>query len=310
MAKDGGHRTTEQIESLRESIRQNGIVEPIEIYRKNDGTFAIENGNHRLKIASELGIEQVPVKLVESWENIGLVKDKTETNILNEGIDGSDTSNRISETNIENDEGSGTGRRSVYDINDKFKNGRTAEKNVGISEGTPNSNQQTSNIKNEGNNRKQGVDNSTSFNMNESSKTQDTSNELETGEWTKQKKEGEKRRKHYESIIKSNYTTDEAKAIAKSLMETDTYVPESNSKQLELADDRISITGADSKLASLLSRATTGGTIKAEDIAKSEINIEEAVKQIENIYSSKHFLWLDRIVLLKDKEFLKIYTRK
>lgn len=188
LAKDGGHRTTEQIESLRESIRQNGIVEPIEIYRKNDGTFAIENGNHRLKIASELGIEQVPVKLVESWENLGLVKDKTETNILNEGIDGSDTSNRISETNIENDEGSGTGRRSVYDINDKFKNGRTAEKNVGISEGTPNSNQQTSNIKNEGNNRKLGVDNSTSFNMNESSKTQDTSNELETGEGSKQKK--------------------------------------------------------------------------------------------------------------------------
>lgn len=270
LAKDGGHRTTEQIESLRESIRQNGIVEPIEIYRKNDGTFAIENGNHRLKIASELGIEQVPVKLVESWENLGLVKDKTETNILNEGIDGSDTSNRISETNIENDEGSGTGRRSVYDINDKFKNGRTAEKNVGIFEGTPNSNQQTSNIKNEGNNRKQGVDDSTSFNMNESSKTQDTSNELETGEWTKQKKEGEKRRKHYESIIKSNYTTDEAKVIAKSLMGTDTYVPESNSKQLELADDRISTTGADSELASLLSRATTGGTIKAEDIAIGE----------------------------------------
>ena len=93
-------------------------------------------------------------------------------------------------------------------------------------------------------------------------------------------------------------------------MGTDTYVPESNSKQLELADDRISTTGADSELASLLSRATTGGTIKAEDIAKSEINIEEAVKQIENIYSSKHFLWLDRIVLLKDKEFLKIYKRK
>ena len=158
----------------------------------------------------------------------------------------------------------------MYDINDKFKNGRTAEKNVGISEGTPNSNQQTSNIKNEGNNRKQGVDDSTSFNMNESSKTQDTSNELETGEWTKQKKEGEKRRKHYESIIKSNYTTDEAKAIAKSLMGTDTYVPESNSKQLELADDRISTTGADSELASLLSRATTGGTIKAEDIAIGE----------------------------------------
>lgn len=46
------------------------------------------------------------------------------------------------------------------------------------------------------------------------------------------------------------------------------------------------------------------------DITKSKINIEEAVKQIENIYSSKHFLWLDRIVLIKDKELLKIYKRK
>ena len=101
-------------------------------------------------------------------------------------------------------------------------------------------------------------------------KKQNNSNELETGEWTKRKKEGEKRRKHYESIIRSNYTTDEAKVIAKSLMGTDTYVPESNSKQLELADDRISTTGADSELASLLSRATTGGTIKAEDIAIGE----------------------------------------
>ncbi len=101
-------------------------------------------------------------------------------------------------------------------------------------------------------------------------KKQNNSNELETSEWTKRKKEGEKGRKHYESIIRSNYTTDEAKAIAKSLMGTDTYVPESNSKQLELADDRISTTGADSELASLLSRATTGGTIKAEDIAIGE----------------------------------------
>jgi hypothetical protein len=105
---------------------------------------------------------------------------------------------------------------------------------------------------------------------NKQAQTTHKSNELETGEWTKQKKEGEKRRKHYESIIKSNYTTDEAKAIAKSLMGTDTYVPESNSKQLELADDRISTTGADSELSSLLSRATTGGTIKAEDIAIGE----------------------------------------
>ena len=96
---------------------------------------------------------------------MGLFKDKTETNILNEGIDKSDTSNRISETNIKNDEGSGGGRRSLHDINDEFENGRTAEKNVGISQETSNRNQQSSNIENKGNNRKQEVDDSASFNL-------------------------------------------------------------------------------------------------------------------------------------------------
>lgn len=46
------------------------------------------------------------------------------------------------------------------------------------------------------------------------------------------------------------------------------------------------------------------------DITKSKISNEEAIRQIENIYNSKHFLWLNRIILLKDKEFLKVYKRK
>ena len=46
------------------------------------------------------------------------------------------------------------------------------------------------------------------------------------------------------------------------------------------------------------------------DITKSKMSTDEAIKQIKNIYNSKHFLWLDRIILLKDKEFLKIYKRK
>ena len=41
-------------------------------------------------------------------------------------------------------------------------------------------------------------------------------------------------------------------------METDTYVPESNNKQLERADERINISGADSELKSLMSRAIAG----------------------------------------------------
>ncbi len=46
------------------------------------------------------------------------------------------------------------------------------------------------------------------------------------------------------------------------------------------------------------------------DITKSKLSIEDSVRQIQSIYNSKHYLWLDRIVLIKDKEFLKIYKRK
>lgn len=46
------------------------------------------------------------------------------------------------------------------------------------------------------------------------------------------------------------------------------------------------------------------------DITKSKMSTDEAIRQVENIYNSKHFLWLDRIILLKDKDFLKIYKRK
>ncbi len=81
---------------------------------------------------------------------------------------------------------------------------------------------------------------------------------------------GEKQRKHYKSIMQSQYTSNEARTISKKLMGTDTYVPESNNKQLERADERISIAGADSELNSLMSRAMTGGNIKADDIAVGE----------------------------------------
>lgn len=77
-------------------------------------------------------------------------------------------------------------------------------------------------------------------------------------------------RKHYKSIIESNNTTQEAKAIAKKLMGVDTYIPESNKLQLEQADRQISESGADVELNSLMARAKTGGNIKSVDIAVGE----------------------------------------
>ena len=82
--------------------------------------------------------------------------------------------------------------------------------------------------------------------------------------------QNQKFRKHYKSIIESTNTTEEAKKVSKQLMKSDTYVPESNTKQLERADTRIEQAGADSELNSLMSRAMTGGNIKADDIAVGE----------------------------------------
>lgn len=93
---------------------------------------------------------------------------------------------------------------------------------------------------------------------------QQTDNVLDIGEYTG------KQRKHYKSIMQSQETTPQAKKIAKELLKADTYVPESNNKQLERADKRIELSGADSELSSLMSRSMTGGNIKADDIAVGE----------------------------------------
>lgn len=77
-------------------------------------------------------------------------------------------------------------------------------------------------------------------------------------------------RKHYKSIIESNNTTQEAKAIAKELMGVDTYIPESNKVQLEQADERICKSGTDVELKSLMSRAILGEKISSVDIAVGE----------------------------------------
>lgn len=61
---EGGFRTDEQIAKLRLDIEQNGIKYPIEIVKQEDGSYIINDGNHRLQIAQDLGIKEVPVKEV------------------------------------------------------------------------------------------------------------------------------------------------------------------------------------------------------------------------------------------------------
>lgn len=92
----------------------------------------------------------------------------------------------------------------------------------------------------------------------------------ETIDWNTVERPEGKIRKHYRSIIESSNTTKEAKAIAKELMGTDTYVPETNKGQLSQADYRINNSSPDAELQSLMSRATQGEKIDSVDIAVGE----------------------------------------
>ena len=77
-------------------------------------------------------------------------------------------------------------------------------------------------------------------------------------------------RKHYKSIIESSNTTKEAKSIAKELMGTDTYVPETNKGQLAQADYRINNSSPEAELKSLMNRVIQGEKISSVDIAVGE----------------------------------------
>lgn len=277
----GGYRTQEQINNLRNDIITNGITTPIEIYRKNDGTFAIENGNHRIKIAQELGIKDIPVKLVESWESIGLPKEnvsKIDSNKL-EGKYNERDSRGISRTN----ENSWNRKGSMYNDNVQSQNSRTTEKNVELYEATSNSNEFTGSKGNKENNRSQGLEKSSSFNLPTKQDTQKNilpikeetqinmpTTQGETINWNEIERPEGKIRKHYRSIIESNNTTKQAKTIAKELMGTDTYVPETNKGQLLQADNRINSSTPEVELKSLMSKAINGEKINSVDIAVGE----------------------------------------
>lgn len=45
------------------------------------------------------------------------------------------------------------------------------------------------------------------------------------------------------------------------------------------------------------------------DITKSKLCPEEIKDQLERIYNSKHYLWLDKIILIKNNAIIKIYKR-
>lgn len=75
--------------------------------------------------------------------------------------------------------------------------------------------------------------------------------------WNEIERPEGKIRKHYKSIIESSNTTKEAKAIAKELMGTDTYVPDSNQSQIKRADNFIEKYGVDKATDRLMTNLET-----------------------------------------------------
>lgn len=63
-ALNKGVRTPEQLEGLRAHLKEKGIDKPVYVMRKRDGTISILDGNHRVAMAGEYGIDQIPVNAV------------------------------------------------------------------------------------------------------------------------------------------------------------------------------------------------------------------------------------------------------
>lgn len=63
-ALNKGIRTPEQLEGLRSYMKEQGKrMRPVMVMRMSDGTLRIIDGNHRVSLAGEYGIDQIPVKL-------------------------------------------------------------------------------------------------------------------------------------------------------------------------------------------------------------------------------------------------------
>lgn len=125
-----GYRDTEKISGLDDSIKQNGVQEPILIATDRNGNLEIYDGHHRLEIAKKYGIEKVPIKYIGSSD---YSLDKPTTPEYNEGIErlGDDDGiygaskgnrentkeiqniNRYNSDNIIQSEGSGTTRENA-----------------------------------------------------------------------------------------------------------------------------------------------------------------------------------------------------
>jgi ParB family transcriptional regulator, chromosome partitioning protein len=62
---------TDSFKSLSQSIKDKGILEPLIVTVKDDGTYTLICGERRLVAAGQLGLESVPVRVIEEGKESG-----------------------------------------------------------------------------------------------------------------------------------------------------------------------------------------------------------------------------------------------
>ena len=136
--RNGGYRTVEQINELTNYIKSNGIENPIEVKINKDGNIEAVNGNHRLKIAKQLGLKEVPIKYVNSkMENVdnsqNILYNKENEKDLNYINEDYKNGIRNNKEVIENNDRSGNIKEYGISNSVKAENKGTAGKNDKIS---------------------------------------------------------------------------------------------------------------------------------------------------------------------------------
>ncbi|MBC8479251.1 MAG: ParB/RepB/Spo0J family partition protein [FCB group bacterium] len=77
----------EGMRDLIESIRENGILQPLTVHEIGDGTFELIAGERRLRAAQELGIPTVPVYVISVETDVEMLELALVENIQRENLD-------------------------------------------------------------------------------------------------------------------------------------------------------------------------------------------------------------------------------
>ena len=62
---------TDSFKSLMQSIKDKGILEPLIVTGQDDGTYVLICGERRLVAARQLGLETVPIRVIEAGKELG-----------------------------------------------------------------------------------------------------------------------------------------------------------------------------------------------------------------------------------------------